>query len=206
MKLASPGTKNFNVDLEAVGASFGAASQTGPVYPSDVQSSLNQVAVRESVNKLTGEVGPSRGLAGPLTGLNVNDEASLGGSNQTFAALSSTADSVANITQTVSSQQAARISNAASQRFFQGVIERSFQPERSVSDGNRTADEILASLSGGSISDLSSMMSIASKGTTSAKQLIEGINQGLIGYSTGSSKAESNRLGPQGYSRERIAK
>lgn len=206
MKLASPGTKNFSVDLEAVGPTFGAATQTGPNYPSDVQSPLNQVAVRESVNKLTGEVGPSKGLAGPLTGLNVNDKASLGGSNQTFAGLNSTANSIANITQTVNSPEAARISNAASQRFFQGVIEKSFEPENPVSGGNRTAEEILSSLSGGSISDLSTMMSIASQGTTSSKQLIEGINQGLIGYSTGSSKAESNRLGPQGYSRERIAK
>jgi hypothetical protein len=49
-------------------------------------------------------------------------------------------------------------------------------------------------------------MSIASLGVTTSKQLIEGINKGTLGYSTPTSKAESNRLGPTGYSRERIAK
>jgi len=206
MPTISPGTRATNVNLEAVGPTFGAASQTGPDYPRDVQSPLNQVAVRQSMNKLTGEVGPSQGLAGPLTGLNVNDEAPIGTTNQTFALLSSTTSSIANITQSVGSLQAARLSNATSQRFFQGVLEKSFDPEKPASNGNKSADEILASLSGGSISDLSTMMSIASLGVTTSKQLIEGINKGTLGYSTPTSKAESNRLGPTGYSRERIAK
>jgi hypothetical protein len=187
-------------------AKFGAATQTGPDYPDGVQSPLNQVAVRQSMNKLTGEVAPSRGLAGPLTGLNVDQEAPIGTANQTFALLSSTTSSVANITQSVGSLQAVRLSNAASQRYFQAVLEKSFEPEKPVSSGNKSADEILASLSGGSISDLSTMMSVASLGVTTSKQLIEGINEGTLGYSTPTSSVESNRLGPTGYSRERIAK
>lgn len=207
MSYLSPGYNPKYYDgLEAVGATFGAATQTGANVPKCVQTPLSQVAVYASMNKLANVTGTAKGLAGPLTGLNINDEASVGSSNQTFARLSSTANSVKNVTQSVRTLQSARLSLEGSQEFFQGVIEKSFAPDSPVSNKTKTAEEILSSMTKGSISDLATMMSVASSGVTTAKQLVEGINEGLIGYSTQSSGAESDRLGPMGYSRERLLK
>lgn len=207
MSYLSPGYNPKYYDgLEAVGATFGAATQTGTNVPKCVQTPLSQVAVYASMTGLANVEGIAQGLAGPLTGLNINDEATVGGSNQTFAKLSSTANSVKNITQSVESLRAARLSLEGSQEFFQGVLEKSFAPDAPVSNKTKTAEEILSSMNKGSISDLSTMLSVASGGVTTAKQLVEGINKGLIGYSTQSSMAESDRLGPKGYSRERLLK
>ena len=202
----SPGTRKFVQAQIELGPTFSASSQTGPETPGDVQTPLNQVAVSRKLDTLTKEIGISKGLAGPLTGLDVNAEAEMGGANQTFALLDSTAASVRNITSSVESLQSARLANTPSARFFQDTLTRSFYPGASTSGKNRTAEEILATTSGGSISDLSTMMAVANDGVTTSKQLIEGINEGLIGYSTVSSKLEANRLGPQGLSRERQLK
>lgn len=206
MSYLSPGTEPRKFDkLEAVGGTFGAATQTGPSYPSNVQSPLNQVAVFQTMSKLMPVTGTTQGLAGPLTGLDVDDEAQVGSLSQTFAALNSTASSVKNITQSVTSLESARLSREGSQKFFQGLIEKSFTPGSKPS-ATRTSEEILSSISNGSVSDLATMMSTASGGVTTSKQLIEGINEGLIGYTSESSNAEADRLGPQGLSRERLLK
>ena len=202
----SPGTATFVRTQIALGPTFSAQTQTGPDYPGKVQTPLNQVAVSRKMDALTGDYASTKGLAGPLTGLDVNAEAEMGGMNQTFAALSSTAKSVANITQSVESLQAARIADTPSARFFQDTLTRSFYPGAPTSGKNRTAEEILATTSGGTLADLSTSMVIASGGVTTSKQLIEGINRGLIGYTTVSSGLEANRLGPQGLSRERLLK
>ncbi len=192
---------------------FSSASQTGPAFADGIQSPLNQVATLSTMDRIgnfAGGIsqfaGVAQGLAGPLTGLNVNQEVQIGGSNQTFAGFNTTAASVANTVQSVSSLQAPRLSNAASAEFFQSVLTQSFAPGSPVGSATRNPDQILNSISNGSIADLSTMMSIASGGVTTSKQFIEGINKGAIGFTTQSSDAGANRLGPMGYSRERIAK
>ena len=192
---------------------FSSAAQTGAGFPTNVQSPLNQVAALSTMDKLgsiTNTVsqfsGVARGLAGPLTGLGVNMETPLGSLSQTFSVLGSTTGSVANITQSVGSLQTPRLSNASSAEFFQNVLTQSFVPGAPIGSGTRTAEEISGAISNGSIADLSTMMSMASGGVTTSKQLIEGINKGTLGFTTQSSGAEAGRLGPTGYSRERIAK
>ena len=192
---------------------FSAAAQTGPGAAFKVQSPLNQVATLSTMDKIgnfasgvSRVVGVAQGLAGPLTGLGVNMETPLGSLSQTFSTIGSTASSVANITQSVGSLQAPRLGNASSTEFFQNVITQSFAPGSAIGPVTRTAEQISSAISNGSISDLSTMMSIAIEGVTTSKQLIEGINKGLIGFTTQGSGAEANRLGPAGYSRERIAK
>ena len=185
---------------------FGAASQTGFNVPATVQSPLNQVATFNTMDKIGVASGVTSGLAGPLSGLRVNESVPLGKLNQTFAKLSPTLSSVANITQSVGSLQSPRFSNASSVEFWQNTLTRSFAPDSAIGSGIRTAEEISSAISNGSISDLSTMMSIASGGVTTSKQLIEGINKGLIGFTTQGSGAQANRLGPQGFSRERLLK
>ena len=197
---------NYTEGQQAVGPVFSAASQTGPGFPTNVQSPLSQVATYSSVKQLSGSVGPARGLAGPLTGLNINGQAAAGSSNQTFAFLNSTFASVANTVQSIPTSNAESRFNGPSTNFFTDVVSQSFVPGSPLAGVIRNAEQIQDSISNGSISDLSTMMSMASGGVTSSKQLIEGINKGTLGFTTQSSGAEANRLGPQGYSRERIAK
>lgn len=202
----SLGSSNLG-GLEAVGAIFGAAVQTGLSFlGGNVQSSLSQVAVGTAMSKLSKSVGKSKGLAGPLTGLVTGATAKIGGTSQAFALSDSTAESVSNITQTVGSLETPRLSNVASQRFFQDTLDRSFAPDQVFAKGSRTSADILSSMNTGAVSDLSTMLASASGGVTTSTQFIEGINEGLIGFSTGSSNAESQRLGPNGKSRERLAK
>lgn len=190
-------------DLRAVGPAFGAAVQTGPDYP-DVQSPLNQVAVNMKMDVLDTPISP--GLAGPLTGLDIDEEAPLGGSNQSFAVLSQTREAIENITRSVKSLQAPRLSEVASARYFQDTLTRTFNPAAPTGVKTRTAEEILASAADGCVADLSTHLAMASGGVTTSKQLIEGINRGLNGYTTVSSQAEMQRLGPNGMSRERLLK
>jgi len=201
-----------NVGPEGQGI-FGAASQTGLSFPTDLQSPLNQVATLSTMDKIgnfangvSRVVGVAQGLAGPLTGLGVNMETPLGSLSQTFSTIGSTASSVANITQSVGSLQAPRLGNASSTEFFQNVITQSFAPGAAIGSVTRTAEQISGAIANGSISDLSTAMSIASGGVTTSKQLIEGINKGLIGFTTQGSGAQANRLGPKGLSRERLLK
>ena len=201
-----------NAGLEGQGF-FSAASQTGLSFPTDLQSPLNQVATLSTMDKIgnfangvSRVVGVAQGLAGPLTGLGVNMETPLGSPSQTFSTIGSTASSVANITQSVGSLQAPRLGNASSTEFFQNVITQSFAPGAAIGSVTRTAEQISGAIANGSISDLSTAMSIASGGVTTSKQLIEGINKGLIGFTTQGSGAQANRLGPKGFSRERLLK
>jgi hypothetical protein len=185
---------------------FSAASQTGLSFPTDLQSPLSQVATFNTMDKIGVVTGTTQGLAGPLTGLGVNMETPLGSLSQTFSTIGSTASSVANITQSVGSLQAPRLGNASSTEFFQNVITQSFAPGAAIGSVTRTAEQISGAIANGSISDLSTAMSIASGGVTTSKQLIEGINKGLIGFTTQGSGAQANRLGPKGFSRERLLK
>ena len=194
-----------NAGLEGQGF-FSAASQTGLSFPTDLQSPLSQVATFNTMDKIGVVTGTTQGLAGPLTGLGVNMETPLGSLSQTFSTIGSTASSVANITQSVGSLQAPRLGNASSTEFFQNVITQSFAPGAAIGSVTRTAEQISGAIANGSISDLSTAMSIASGGVTTSKQLIEGINKGLIGFTTQGSGAQANRLGPKGFSRERLLK
>jgi len=194
-----------NVGPEGQGI-FGAASQTGFSVPATVQSPLSQVATFNTMDKIGAVTGTTQGLAGPLTGLKTNMSAPVGKLSQTFARLGSTASSVTNLTQSVGSLMSPRLSNSSSLSFFTDVLTKSFAPGFDVSSATRTAEQISSAISNGSISDLSTMMSIATGGVTTSKQLIEGINKGLIGFTTQGSGAQANRLGPQGLSRERLLK
>lgn len=186
---------------------FSSAGQTGPGFPTNIQSPLNQVAAKSAVDKLSGSVGAARGLAGPLTGLASTATASVGNFSQTFAQLSSTAASVQNMTQSVDSLNSLRLSAPSSEKFFTDVLQNSFIPG-SAQIGNtiRSAEQIASAFDSGAIADLASQLAVAAGGVTSAKQLIEGINKGAIGFTTQSSGAEAERLGPKGFSRERLAK
>ena len=194
-----------NVGPEGQGI-FGAASQTGLSFPTDLQSPLSQVATFNTMDKIGVVTGTTQGLAGPLTGLKTNMSAPVGKLSQTFARLGSTASSVTNLTQSVGSLMSPRLSNSSSLSFFTDVLTKSFAPGFDVSSATRTTEQISSAISNGSISDLSTMMSIATGGVTTSKQLIEGINKGLIGFTTQGSGAQANRLGPQGLSRERLLK
>jgi hypothetical protein len=200
---------NYSEGMEAVGPTFGAAVQTGAGFPTNVQSPLNQIGVRRNAGALASFTSGAKGLAGPLTGLNIADKVPVGSFSQTFAKISSMPTSVKNLTQYVPSLESLRLSGPSSEKFFSGVLTNSFIPDFGQGEGVsavRSASQIQSSISNGSISDLSSMLSLASGGVTTSQQLVEGINKGLIGFTTPGSKAEAERIGPQGYSRERLAK
>ena len=200
---------NYSEGMVAVGPTFGAAAQTGAGFPTNVQSPLNQIGVRRNTSALTSFSSGAKGLAGPLTGLNIEDAVPVGKFSQTFAKIGSTLSSVQNLTQFVPSLESLRLSGPSSEKFFSDVLTSSFVPDfgqGEVIGAVRSAQQIQSSISNGSISDLSSMLSIATGGVTTAQQLVEGINKGILGFTTQSSKAESERIGPQGYSRERLAK
>ena len=208
------GSEAFSADLglftseglEAVGPTFGAASQTGFSTDIAIQTPVNQMAVWNNVTKLPEVVTGSRGLAGPMTGLNINAEVPVGKFEQTFAKLSPINSAIKNLTQFVPSSKSLRLSGPSSQKFFTDVLTKSFAPDSGIGDLVRTAEQIESSISNGSISDLSTQLALIGGGVTTAKQLVEAINKGIIGFTTESSGAEAERLGPQGYSRERVAK
>ena len=204
------GSEGFSTDLglnsgegfAGTSAVFGAEVQTGAGFPMDVQSPLNQVATYNTVASLPSSP-ISQGLAGPLTGLNVDQVATAGGANQTFAMLNSTLSSVTNSVQSVPFSGAELFASGPSENYFTDVISSSFVPlATAATDAIRTAEEIQNTLSNGSISDLSTMMSIATGGVTSSQQLIQGINSGALGFTTQSSGAQANMLGPKGFARK----
>jgi len=185
---------------------FSSAAQTGAGFPTNVQSPLNQIAARSTLDKLSAGVGATKGLAGPLTGLSATQSVDVGSFSQTFAQLNSTAASVQNLTQSVGSLDSLRLSAPSSEKFFTDVLKNSFVPGSLVGNTVRTAEQIASAFDSGATADLASQLAIAASGVTSTKQLIEGINRGAIGFTTPSSEAEAERLGPRGFSRERLAK
>ena len=203
--VGSPDTLTSGGDVSAASAAFGSATQTGPGYPSNVQSPLNQVATASTVRELASAPGPVPGLAGPLTGLKTAQEVEIGAISQTFAQLSSTSASVRNLTGSVRTSSSLRLSMPSSEKYFSDVLQESFSPGSLIA-GNRSASQIESSFDRGATAALAVDLAVASGGVTTSKQLIEGINKGAIGFSTISSRAEASRLGPQGYSRERLAK
>ena len=208
-RVISPGTQetlNAQGDVSGGGsAMFAATTQTGSNLTNNVQTSLNQVAANVTVSGLQNAPGRTPGLAGPLTGLTTAEAVMVGATSQTFASYGSSQQNIENTLQAVNSLQALRLSEASSEAYFSFILETSFTGSPTA-PGTKSADKIMASFDSGSRSDLAVGLARASGGVTTSKQLIEGINKGIIGFSSPGSKAEAERLGPLGYSRERLAK
>ncbi len=141
-----------------------------------------------------------------MTGLNPALTSTVGAVSQTAALSSSTAASVLNATQSVGSLESLRLSQASSETFFTSLINQSFSGAEAIVSTVKSAEDIANTFNNGSTAELASSLAQVTGGITTATQLIEGINYGIIGVSSPSSKAEASRLGPEGLSRERIAK
>ena len=197
---------NYTEGFEAVGPTFGAEAQTGlQNFKIGVQSPLNQVATGVNVGQLTSQTGLSGGLAGPLTGLTTAQSVDVGALSQTFARFGNSQANILNSLQSVDSLESIRLSASSSEKFFHDVLKKSFNPD-SLTGGVKNASQILSSFDSGAMSDLAVKLAAASGGVTTSKQLIEGINKGIIGFTSSASGAEADRVGPQGSSRERLAK
>jgi len=179
-------------------AILSASIQSGPSLPDDMQSALNQVGVGFAMNKLT-NVPKSPGTAGPLTGLTRGLTTEPGTFSQTASLFSSTRESVVNATQAVRSLESNAVARSipASERFFTRTLFKSFNPGDTVSL-LRTPDEIAESISRAPINELCSKLAVACRGVTTTTDFVEGLNFGDFGFSTPSSMAEADRIGPQG--------
>lgn len=179
-------------------AILGASVQAGPSLPTDMQSALNQVGVGFAMDKLT-NVPRSPGTAGPLTGLTRGLVTEPGTFSQTASLFSSTGVSVVNATRAVRSLESTEVvrSIPASERFFFRTLFKSFSPDETVSL-LRTPDEIADSIARPPVNELCSKLAVACRGVTTTTDFVEGINFGEFGFSTPSSIAEADRIGPQG--------
>jgi hypothetical protein len=208
-RVIAPGTQetlNAQGDVSGGGSAvFAATTQTGANLTNNVQTSLNQVAANVTMSGLQNAPAPTPGLAGPLTGLTTAEAVMVGATSQTFATYGNSQQNIENTLQTVNALESLRLSEASSEAYFNFILETSFTGSP-VAPGTKSVDQIMASFDSGLRSDLAVGLARASGGVTTSKQLIEGINKGIIGFTSPGSKAEADRLGPQGYSRERLAK
>ena len=182
-----------------------ASVQTGPGIPI-VQSPLNQVGVSTTMKTgpLSGQDVQNRGLSGPLTGLTPGLKVNAGGVSQTATFAEAQRVAITNITQAVGSfeENVVNRSLPASEKFFSQTLFKSYNPTESFSDVG-SVDYIMSAVSRPSFNELSAELAKATGGVSSTADFIEGINYGRFGYSTPASKAQANRLGPQGLSQRK---
>ncbi len=136
------------------------------------------------------------GLAGPIGGLKGLAEP-LGAISQAATKTTSVLSSVANITQRIPQLNSFTQSVQSSEKLFSQGMFKQFNPEGIITTIGDVAS-IAKSVSQGNISDIVPELAEASNYATSAADLVELMNNGIVGFSPPGSKAQANSMGPSG--------
>ena len=175
-------------------AEFGSAVQTGPAencVDIETQTPLNQVAVKNTVDKLDQPVS-TRAIAGPMTGISFEQVMPVGMATQMAATIQSPVEAAANLTGYKYSAKERTESYAASQALFSDILQRSFNPDFDPA----SPDRIAGSIARGSLSSLAVRLALATSGVTNTRDLIEAINNGRLGIASPAANLQAKRLGP----------
>ncbi len=166
--------------------------QAGPnVGYLDSQSVLSQLATRtflESQDIAVANTGQQMGmLTGTLNGMYVTN----GSTSQMAVVRESLVQAVEKSLAVTRGLEFKQFGLAASERFFWITLEPSFNPEE---QHTLNADKVPTS-------ELSKALAIATGGVSSTNDLIEGVNNGFIGYTSPRSQRQNQRLESSGLKR-----
>ena len=175
--------------------------QAGPGFPDGMQSPLNQIAAAGRIaTSVQGVSATTRGLVGPLSGLDPNLVVSPGGTSQALATLTPTQLAVFNVTGAGKpfSKRPER-SLPGSENYFTRTLHNSFNPTEGF-ESLGSVESIASALSRPKAADLGAQLAVVSRGIASTVDLIESINYARAGFTTSGGAAQMSRIGPQGLS------
>ena len=166
--------------------------QAGPVIANiDNQTVLQQIAARQFLESQKIDVPGNGSKVGPLTGITPGLTVLPGGSSQTAVRQESMNRAVYNALKRSNQLEAKQISLAASERFFWITLERTFNDQ----------GEHLLSAEKVPTAEMSKALALSTNGVLSTNDLIEGINNGDIGYTSNHSILQNSRLESSGLKR-----
>ncbi len=166
--------------------------QAGPVPTRiDSQTALQQIAARKFLEEQGIDVPFEGSKVGPLTGITPGLKVLPGQTSQTAVKQQSMRRAIYNALKRGVELEAKSFDLAASERYFWITCERTF---------NQESDHLM-SLEKSPTSEMAKALSLATGGVLSTNDLVEGINNGEIGYTTNQSRVEYSRLETSGLKR-----
>ena len=166
--------------------------QAGPVIANiDNQTVLQQIAARQFLESQSIDVPGTGAKVGPLTGLTPGLTVLPGGTSQTAVRQENMNRAVYNALKRSRQLESKQFGLAASERFFWITLERTFNDQ----------GEHLLSAEKVPTAEMSKALALSTNGVLSTNDLVEGINNGDIGYTSNHSILQSSRLESSGLKR-----
>ena len=166
--------------------------QAGPnIGLLDSQTALSQLATRAFLESQDIAVATEGQQMGTLTGTMRGMYVSNGSSSQMAVARESMLTAVKKALAVSDGLEFKQVGLAASERFFWITLERSFNPDE---EHVMNAEKVPTS-------ELAKAMAISTGGVSSTNDLVEGINNGDLGYTTPRSQRQDKRLESSGLRR-----
>ncbi len=164
---------------------FSGASSLGP----DIMSQTGQLAMADLIDS------PGFGFGSPSGPSASAAYSTIGTVSQAAVSSSSLFDSVANITKRVPSLESYAQSVPASEELFSNALNETLN---NVTSYTNSASNIAKSISRGNVSDITSQLARSANYLTSNQDIIEWINNGLIGATSQASRIAMSVARPQG--------
>jgi hypothetical protein len=159
--------------------------QAGPdLLGIDAQSTLAQLGTRVALNKQQLDPGERPAQAGAFTGVIGGFYVPPGVYSQMAARQSAMAVSVVNAVQRARQLEEKQASLAASERFFWATLEFGLNRE----------EEHTMTLAKAPTAEFAKALALATGGVLSSRDLVEGVNDGVLGYTSSHSYAQNQRL------------
>lgn len=163
--------------------------QAGPnTLNIDTQSVLSQLGTRVALNKEDVNMGQVPAAAGPFTGTKLDFKVSPGPNSQMASRQEKLRNSVINAVERARTLESKQASIAASERFWWATLEHGLNNE----------SEHWYTLDKAPTAEFAKALALATDGILSTKDLIEGINNGEIGYTSSQALAQNQRLDSTG--------